>query len=405
VGAASAGGVALATGSFVVEKMSGDTERWLLRRGATLVDADERRGIALFRAGGEGATAAQSSIDFARATVSAGRSPAASPNFLRYQSPLPAGGSSGAADVSWALAHLRAEDAWRRTRGCPSVRVAVLDDGVSGKHPALQEAIVESMDFLGEGKALRPTGRNAHGTACSGIIAARASDATAVSGVAPSVRILAARIAKLTPRGFWLSPDDKVRDAIEWAWRHGAAVVSASWSGGPPVASIRRAIREAQRCGRNGAGTVFAVAAGNEEGPIGFPGNVGGVITVGASNRADERKTRSSADGDPGWGSNHGPSLSLLAPGVAISTTDIFGPTDGYGPHDYVDNFRGTSAAAPHVAGAAALWLSVRPRTRYKQVRYRITHTADPLPAQSSRWDDRHGHGRLNLARLLGQRT
>src|SRR5205823_10008049 len=121
-----------------------------------------------------------------------------------------------------------------------------------------------------------------------------------------------------------------------------------------PGDAISRAFGRARTLGRGGKGTVVCIAAGNEQVPIDFPGDLPGYVTVGASNPKDERKTKTSSDGENWWGSNSGPALWLLAPGVFIHTTDITGKA-GYDPGDYVSDFNGTSSATPHVAGAAAL--------------------------------------------------
>jgi thermitase len=90
-------------------------------------------------------------------------------------------------------------------------------------------------------------------------------------------------------------------------------------------------------------------------------------------------------------GSNFGPELSLLAPGVKIATTTING--------DHVTDFNGTSSATPHVAAAAALILSVKPDLKEGKVRAIITASADRLGKR--RRDNQFGSGRLNIFAAL----
>jgi subtilisin family serine protease len=124
------------------------------------------------------------------------------------------------------------------------------------------------------------------------------------------------------------------------------------------------------------------------------------ILGVGASNPWDEIKTRTSRDGESWWGSNHGPGLDVLAPGVRISTTDLHGPR-GYGRGDFVHDFNGTSASAPHVAATAALILAVAPRLTAAKIRDIIIGTADPLRTASGRRSQRAGARRLNAYAAL----
>ncbi|MGB6641561.1 MAG: S8 family serine peptidase, partial [Thermoanaerobaculia bacterium] len=229
------------------------------------------------------------------------------------------------------------------------------------------------------------------GTACAGIVVGQSDRA---KGLAPGVRLVAARIAKSDDRGFWVFDDFETADAIDWAWEKAKSdVLSNSWGGGPPADVIANAFGRARTQGRGGKGAVVVVAAGNSQSQVDFPGNLEGVLTVGASNQWDERKTRSSKDGESWWGSNYGDELDLLAPGVRITTTDIWGPR-GYSTKAVTSTFNGTSAAAPHVAAAAGLMLSAKPELTEDRVRAIIKQTADAL----SQGDQPRlvGSGRLN---------
>ncbi len=80
-----------------------------------------------------------------------------------------------------------------------------------------------------------------------------------------------------------------------------------------------------------------------------------------------ERKNPSSCDNETWWGSCFGNELDVVTPGVLIPTTDRQGNA-GYSPNDSVLTFNGTSSACPHVAGVAALILSVNPSLTQQQV-------------------------------------
>jgi subtilisin family serine protease len=140
---------------------------------------------------------------------------------------------------------------------------------------------------------------------------------------------------------------------------------------------------------------VVAIAAGNDQIPIGFPGNLPGYVTVGASNPADERKTRTSSDGENWWGSSYGATMHLLAPGVFIWTTDISGPA-GYDAGDFTQTFNGTSSATPAVAGAAALMISANPALSGTSIRNLLGNTAKQIQGQTT-WTPELGWGRLDV--------
>ena len=315
---------------------------------------------------------------------------AVSPNFLRVVSKQ----TGQAPHPSWAHAKIGIAAAWQLSKGSPDIRIALLDEGVDTDHPALQPAVVGQRDFVGgTGDSALPSGNDAHGTACAGIIVSR--DRTYV-GIAPKCSLLAARIAMDDGSGHWMFDDWAAAEGIDWAWREGADILSNSWGGGPPSDAISRAFGRARTEGRKGKGAVVVIAAGNNELTIGFPGDLPGYLTVGASTPKDERKTMKSSDKENWWGSNYGPTLSLLAPGVFIRTCDIHGPA-GYSPNDFTDTFNGTSAATPHVAAAAALMLSVNSDLSGAKVMEIIQSTAKPLPKQKGRTDE-NGWGRLDVA-------
>ncbi len=315
------------------------------------------------------------------------------PNFIRRIG-RPA---RSAAEQEWAHKKIGVPQAWEVTKGKATIQVAVLDEGVDTGHPALKPAVVAQRDFIGGNAAsAMPDGDDAHGTACAGIVLSRAA---AFPGIAPRCSLIAVRIAKGDGAGGWMFDDFATADAIDWSWRQGADVLSSSWGGGAPSDAISRAFGRARTQGRNGRGTLVVIAATNDQGPISFPGNLPGYITVGASTPNDERKTKTSSDGESWWGSNFGPSLSLLAPGVFIWTTDIAGAR-GYETGDFTKTFNGSSAATPHAAGAIALMLSANPALSAPTVRNLLTQTAKRLQGQTG-WTPELGWGRLDVAKAV----
>jgi subtilisin family serine protease len=363
---------------------------------------------------GGGPGAVKRVFDLATKVYKRGKVDAAHPNFVRLvdhtvrQPPAVAAAAppwwnhlnAGAPGVRGADAAVRA--AWVIHRGDPAVRVAVLDEGVDVSHPDLKAAVVAQKDFVEGNPTAMPSGNDAHGTACAGIIVGRGTTYPGITACS----LVPVRIAKGDGQGHWIFDDFATADAIDWAWKDGAAdVLSNSWGGGTPVDAITNAFERARTKGRGGKGSVLAVAAGNSYGPVQYPATLPEVLCVGASNEWDEQKTRASRDGETWWGSCFGPEMSLVAPGVHIATTDIAGAA-GYTPGDYILTFNGTSAATPHVAAAAALVLSVVPKLKEKEVRDILVEEAAKLTSAGKldpkrKWNKEMGWGRLDIHAAL----
>jgi subtilisin family serine protease len=267
-----------------------------------------------------------------------------------------AGGSAGAG--GWGLEAIGATSTTLTGAG---VTVAVLDTGVDDTHPAFTGVDVVSMDFTGTGAE----DTNGHGTHCAGIILGRDVDGTRI-GVARGVSKLLA--GKVIAPGSTMAA---VAKGIDWALASGAHVISMSLNvdfvgytealvtqGLPRPAATSRALTAyrdtisgfaamAQRARNNtafGTPALLVAAAGNESQrsaaqpytiAVQPPASVQDVVSVAALDR-----TLVVA----GF-SNTG--ASLAAPGV-----DIISAWPGGTLHP----LSGTSMAAPHVAGAAALW-------------------------------------------------
>jgi thermitase len=365
-----------------------------------------------------GPDAVKKCFECAKGFYNSGKVAAAHPNFVRLvdhiarKSPPSLAAVAAAERPGWnhlndgtkgvrgADAAVRA--AWTIDRGDPAIRVAVLDEGVDVNHPDLKDAVVAQKDFSEGNPTAMPSGNDAHGTACSGIIVGRGTTYPGITACS----LVPVRIAKGDGHGHWIFDDFATADAIDWAWKDGAAdVLSNSWCGGPPVDAMTNAFGRARSKGRGGKGSVIAVAAGNTFGPVQYPATLPEILCVGASNEWDEQKTPTSRDGETNWGSCFGPEMSLVAPGVHIATTDISGAA-GYTRGNYFLAFNGTSSATPHVAAAAALVLSVAPKLTEKEVRDILTGEALKLTADGKldpkrKWNKEMGWGRLDIHAAL----
>lgn len=304
----------------------------------------------------------------------------------------------------YAITRTKADQAWQFAVGDPSIRIAVLDEGVDTKHADLQEYICGAFDASDNDEFQEPNAWDGHGTACAGLAAAVPHDASGVRGVAFGCSILAVRIAySERPHGPWATTNGQIASAIDWSWRNGASILSNSWGGGAPSNALINAFDRAKHYGREGKGCIIVVAAGNNQGPVSFPANIPDVICVAASNQNDEIKTKESSDGESWWGSNFGPEVTVAAPGVHNLTTDITG-SSGYNVNgDYFSQFNGTSSATPLVAGACALILSANTMLSSNDVRNILRETAEKVGdiEYINGRNDHFGYGRVNILRAV----
>ena len=333
---------------------------------------------------------------------------------------------------------INAINAWSIATGS-GVKVAVIDEGVDLTHPDLVNNLLEGYDatdaacggsYGGYGGCGREVD-DAHGTACAGIIAAEDNN-IGVKGVAYNAQIIPVRIAynvhyccghpcwiewpeylnltRVQCFDGWLSNDEWIADGIRKAWDdYGADILSNSWGGDSESEAIEAEINAAVTQGRNSLGSVVVFSAGNDfyEGGIAYPAYLPNVIAVGAITPTGQRADFS----------NYGSAdLDIVAPGILIPTTDIQGSL-GYNPkfyfsdlpdQDYTAKFNGTSSACPHVAGVAALVLSVNPNLNAQQVRNIIESTAQPIGGYNYQidpnrpgWNDEMGYGLVDAYEAL----
>jgi thermitase len=301
----------------------------------------------------------------------------------------------------WGLVKIKAPEAFDISMGNPSISIAIIDEGNDLSHEDLVYKTPGYDAYDGDNNP-SPQAADAHGTACAGIAAARANNAKGGAGVAPNCKVLPIRIARGIGGGFWDTSDAKVADGIRKAVDRGADVLSNSY-GVPPSTVVTNAFNYARTNGRGGKGCPTAAATGNGDVrnviyPARLSPTIPGFLAVGASNEWDQRKSKTSLDGENWWGSNFGPEVDVVAPGVHIFTTDITGAA-GYGGGNYIPNFNGTSSATPHVAGLMALILSVDPDLRSWEVEDIIKLTAEDLGPAGR--DEDFGFGRINCRRAL----
>lgn len=311
-------------------------------------------------------------------------------------------------------ADMKVYNAWNTSTGSASIKVAILDEGVDLVHPDLVANLLLGYDATGQGSNGGPSGDDAHGTACAGIVASVGNNNTGTAGVAYGSKIIPVRIAYSNAQGNWVTSNTWIANSLNWAWQTANAdILSNSWGGGSPSTAINNAISGSINSGRGGLGAPVIFAAGNGNGAVGYPGSNNETIAVIAMSMCNERKNPSSCDGETWWGSDHGTHADVAAPGVKIYATDISGPA-GYSSGDYVSNFNGTSSACPNAAGVMALILSVDGNLTEQAARAALETTCDKVGGYTystngaqpnGTWSTDLGYGRVNAEAALNSLT
>lgn len=302
----------------------------------------------------------------------------------------------------YALSKIGAPAAWDATTGSPSVVVAVIDTGVFYTHEDLRDNMWRNPgEIAGNGQdddgngyvddvfgidAINsdsdPMDDDDHGTHCAGIIGAAGDNARGTTGVSWPVRIMALKFSG--PDGGATTDAIRCFSYVTMMKQRGVNIraTNNSWGGG----GFSQALKDAMDAASN-AGVINICAAGNaasdqDISPT-YPGSFdsAGIVSVTASDEAD----------NPASFSNYGArNVDVAAPGTGILST-----VRGESSYAF---FSGTSMAAPHVAGAAALLASLDGALTVADLKAILLQSADVLP----QWTGKvASNGRLNLARAL----
>jgi len=276
--------------------------------------------------------------------------------------------------LPWGVDRIDAEKVWGITTGDP-IKVAIVDTGIDLTHPDLKDNIKGGVSTVLY--TISYNDDNGHGTHVAGIVAAIDNE-IGVIGVGPKIDLYAVKV--LDRRGSGYLSD--VIEGLDWAIKNGMQIVNMSFGASSYNASLEDAIKKV-----NAAGIVQVAAAGNSgpgDNTVSYPAKFAEVIAVTATDQTDTIAS---------W-SSRGSEVDLAAPGVDIYST--------YKGSTY-KTLSGTSMAAPHVTGTAALVLTTAiggydldgdGLWDPNEVQNRLEATAKDLGVVG--WDNLYGSGLVN---------
>ncbi len=293
-------------------------------------------------------------------------------------------------DLQWYLDSIQAPDAWTISKGCPNVKVAVIDIGFNNTHPDLDYGLdnYKNIDTtLGYDYTNMPC-ISYHGTLVSGIIAAKSNNYIGIAGIAggnnsPGACILPFGVSS-SQYGDPYIEGNYIDDAIILAVNNGAKIINMSFgfslNSNEYYPDMDAAINYAYN-----HGVTLIAASGNENGDVYYPAAHPNVIAIGGLKQTLQRHPES----------NYGLGLDLCAPGENICSIAA---------NEGAQARSGTSFAAPQVTGVVALMLSVNPSLTPSQIREILCSTCKKLPNYTyndAGWNEEVGYGLLNAYNAL----
>jgi len=277
-------------------------------------------------------------------------------------------------DLLWGLEKIDMPNAWSVTTGSEEVKVAVIDSGIAYTHEDLAANVDASQGYDFVDNDNDPQDEYSHGTHIAGTIGAETNNGVGVSGINWDVTMIPLRVLNDENKG----KTSNFIKAINWATEQNYPVANYSIGSSSYSRSLEEAIE-------NYPG-LFVASAGNQGEDYAttprYPGclDISNMITVGNSKENDQKSSGSSY-------SKTG--VDLFAPGNRIYSTY---PGNQYG------NKSGTSMAAPHVTGSAALALAANSNLTTNDLKENILNSVDKIDTLTEFCQT---GGRLNTYKLL----
>ncbi len=282
----------------------------------------------------------------------------------------------------WNLRRIGMETAWELATGDGAV-VAVIDTGVRQSLQDLtQTTFLPGYDFVNQDSD--PDDDEGHGSHVCGTIAQSTDNAVGVAGIASLATILPVKVLAVDGSGSY----DVIADGIVWAADQGADIINLSLGGSADLQVLQDACEYAWS-----KGVLLVAAAGNEASTTpSYPAAYEVCLSVSAIDSQDALASYS----------NYGATIDIAAPGGDSGDFD----GDGYddmilqntfgSAGDWFYFYAGTSMAAPHVAGVAALLKGVNPGLSNVELRTILESTAEDIGTAG--WDEQFGSGLVDAA-------
>ncbi|UPT75803.1 MAG: S8 family serine peptidase [Elusimicrobiota bacterium] len=289
----------------------------------------------------------------ARPAGRAVRSRRRGPRTARAHAPAPARRAPAPPDAEqpWGIRRVNAASSWETPRGQGAgAAVAVIDTGISRSHPDLAGQILGGFNALDAANPGKWDDDQGHGSHVAGTIAGK-RDGKGVAGVAPLAKLYAVKVLDADGNGGY----SDVIAGIEWVVKNKIPVANMSLGAEEGSEALKRAVAAATK-----AGLLIVAAAGNSGGSVGYPAAYPETVAIAASDIKDGVAEFSS----------RGSEVDFIAPGVDVKSVDFGG---GW------TELSGTSMAAPHAAGLAAIAWARGARTP-AAIRSSLRGAASPLP-------------------------
>jgi subtilisin family serine protease len=268
--------------------------------------------------------------------------------------------------IDWGVKRVGADSSWDSGTG-NGVIVAVVDTGIQLNHPDLSTNVITGYDFVNNDESA--TDDNGHGTHVAGIIASTMNGSGNV-GTSYSAKLMPVKV--LNESGYGYLSD--VAKGIYYAADNGARIINMSLGTSEDSDTLRTAVQYAAN-----KGVLLVAAAGNDSGaPCAYPAAYSSVVCVVATDQDNKLASFSNIGGE------------LAAPGVSNYSTYI---------NSAYATLSGTSMASPHVAGSAALLLSVCTDCSTSEVRTLLRESATDLGSVGN--DIIFGYGLVNLVEAI----
>jgi subtilisin family serine protease len=268
--------------------------------------------------------------------------------------------------IDWGVVRVGASNVWAEGSGA-GVPVAIIDTGIQINHPDLANNIVSGYDFVNNDTSGNDD--NGHGTHVAGIVAATMNGSGSV-GASYSAKLMPIKV--LNESGYGYLSD--VAKGIYYAADNGARIINMSLGTSYDSDTLRNAVQYAAN-----KGVLIVAAAGNDYGsPCSYPAAYSSVICVVATDQDNKLAGFSNVGGE------------LAAPGVSNYSTYL---------NSTYAKLSGTSMASPHIAGSAAVVMSVCTDCSTSETREILRNSATDLGAVD--YDIIFGYGLVNLVEAI----